>query len=103
MQSQRSSQKRAVKEKTRFIELQNMFFFILTPLTSSVHNFLIYFFKLSNLNCSEIVILSSTNHFCNSKGNRIIFKDFLRGSKKSYELFEREFSAKTTPPTGGGA
>jgi hypothetical protein len=34
-----------------------------------------------------------------SKGNRIIFKDFLNGSRKGYELFNREFSIKTTPPS----
>jgi hypothetical protein len=61
MQSQGSSQKRAVK-KIIFFKLQNFFFFILTPLTSVVHNFLIYFFKLSDLNCPKIAILSSTNH-----------------------------------------
>jgi hypothetical protein len=36
---------------------------------------------------------------CNSKGNRVIFKDFLRGSKIGYELFGLEFSAKTNPST----
>jgi hypothetical protein len=54
--------KRAIKKNT-FFELQNAFFFhsfffILTPPTSSVHNFLIYFiffgFKLSDLNSFEI-------------------------------------------------
>jgi hypothetical protein len=34
---------------------------------------------------------------CNSKGNKIIFKDVLRGLKIDYELFEWEFSIKTTP------
>ncbi len=65
MQSQRSNQKRATN-KIWFFELQNFhfsFFFILTPPTSSMHNFLIFLgFKLSDLNCFEITILSSTNH-----------------------------------------
>ncbi len=30
-----------------------------------------------------------------------MFKDFLRDSNKSYKLFDREFSAKTTPPNWG--
>ncbi len=53
--------RRAVK-KIHFFELQNTFFsffFILIPLTSSVHNFLQKkHFKLSDLNCFEIVLLS---------------------------------------------
>jgi hypothetical protein len=39
---------------------------------------------------------------CNSKGNKIIFKDFLRGSKIGCELFDQEFSIKTVPLTSGG-
>jgi len=39
---------------------------------------------------------------CNSKGNRVIFKDFLRGSKIGNELFGSEFSAKKTRPTSRG-
>jgi hypothetical protein len=40
----------------------------LTPLTSLVHNFLIFFFfKLSDLNCFEIAILRSTNHLLTLK------------------------------------
>jgi hypothetical protein len=70
MQSQRSSQKRAGK-KIQFFKFQTVvffsFFFILTPPPSSVHNFLFFLFKLSNLNCSEIVILSSTNHLVTPK------------------------------------
>jgi hypothetical protein len=67
MRSEMSVQKRAVK-KMHFFKLQNVaffsFFFILTPPTSLVHhNFRFFFwFKLSDLNCSEIAILSSTNH-----------------------------------------
>jgi hypothetical protein len=44
--------------------------FILIPRTSLVHNFLILFyfgFKLSDLNWSEITILSSTNHLVTLK------------------------------------
>jgi hypothetical protein len=37
----------------------------------------------------------------NTKDNRLIFKDFLRGSKIGYELFGRKFSAKTTLPYFG--
>ncbi len=40
--------------------------------------------------------------FWNSKGNRVIFKDFLRGSKICYELFDRDFSIKMTSPTSRG-
>jgi hypothetical protein len=38
----------------------------------------------------------------NSKGNRLIFKDFLRGSKIVYEIFHWKFSAKNTLPYLGG-
>jgi hypothetical protein len=60
------------------------FFFILTPPISLVHNFLIFLFKFSDLNCSENFILSSNNHLVTLKGNRLIFKDFLRGLKIGY-------------------
>jgi hypothetical protein len=40
--------------------------------------------------------------YCNFKGNRVIFKDFLRGSEIGYELFNPKFSIKTTPLTSGG-
>jgi hypothetical protein len=32
----------------------------------------------------------------------VIFKDFLRGSKIGYELFDPKISVKTTPPLLGG-
>jgi hypothetical protein len=35
---------------------------------------------------------------CNSRGNRVIFKNFLRGAKIGYKLKIREFSVKSTPP-----
>jgi hypothetical protein len=47
--------------------------------------------KLRNLNCSEITILKLCKSSCHSKGKKLIFKDFLMGSKISYELFDREF------------
>jgi hypothetical protein len=62
--------------------------------------FSFYFFKLSDLNYFEITILSSTNHI--SKGNRVIFKDFLRGLKIGYELFNWNLFCKNDPLTWGG-
>jgi len=62
----------------------------------------IFFFKLSNLNCFEIIILSFTKSSCNSKGNKIKYKDFLRGFKIGYELFNQNVSIKTTPLTSRG-
>ncbi len=107
----RSCPKKSNKKNT-FFELQNAFFFhsfffILTPPTSSVHNFLIYFilfgFKLSNLNSFEIVILSSTSHRLplTNHSNRVIFKDFWRGLEIGYELFSSEFFVKTILNFGG--
>jgi hypothetical protein len=57
------------------------------------------------VSCNKLVYSHPLNlykSFCNSKGNRIIFKILLRGSEISYEQFDREFSVKTTPLTGGG-
>jgi hypothetical protein len=53
-------------------------------------------FKLSNLNCFEIAISKLCKSSCNSKGNIVIFKDFLMGSKISYEVFDREIFVKMT-------
>ncbi len=91
------------------------FFFILTPHTSLMHNFLIHLFKLSNLTCTFSFIFQIEqfkwlwNHhlnlyksFCNSKGDRGIFEGFLRGSEIGYELFDQEFSVKKTPPISRG-
>jgi hypothetical protein len=89
---QRSSQTRAIK-KIHFFKLQIAFFwFIFTLPTSSVHNFIILFlvqiewFKL--LWNRHLKLYKSCS---NSKGNRVIFKDFLRGLKIGYELFDQEF------------
>jgi hypothetical protein len=77
------------------------FFFTLTPPTSSVHNFLIFlvqieWFKLL-WNCHLKLYKSSSN----TEGNKLIFKNFLRGSKVGYELFSWIFLVKTNPPTLG--
>ncbi len=42
---------------------------------------------------------SSTNHVVTLKCNGIIFKDFLKGSKIHYALFDEFVSVKTTPST----
>jgi hypothetical protein len=38
----------------------------------------------------------------NFKGNKIIFKEFFKGSKINYEVFYWEFHVKMSPPTLGG-
>ncbi len=86
VQFQRSSQKRAGK-KIRFFELQNFFFFILTPPTSSVHNFLICLVQIERFKLLWNRHLKLYKSSSNSKGNKLIFKSFLRGSKIGYELF----------------
>jgi uncharacterized BrkB/YihY/UPF0761 family membrane protein len=70
MQNQRSSPKKSSKKNTFFEIAKCIFFLILTPPTSSVHNFLIFFFKLSDLNCSDIAILSSTIHLATLKATK---------------------------------
>jgi hypothetical protein len=93
MQSQRNSQKNAIK-KIRFFELLNAFFssfFILTPPTSSMHNFLSFVpIEQFKLLCNRHFKLYKSSS--NSKENIIIFKDFLRGSEIGYEMFNQEFS-----------
>jgi hypothetical protein len=59
-------------------------------------------FKLSDLNCFEIAILSFTSHLVTLLNNKIMFKDFLRGLEISCELFNQEFFVKMSPPTSGG-
>jgi hypothetical protein len=39
---------------------------------------------------------------CKSEGNRVRFKDFLRGSEIGYEPFDREFFVKMSVLTLGG-
>jgi hypothetical protein len=34
---------------------------------------------------------------CNSNGNKIIFKDFMKGSKIDYQLFNRDTYSKGRP------
>jgi hypothetical protein len=46
------------------------FFFILTPPTLSMHNFLNFLFKLNNLNYFQIAILNSTNDLVNLNAKR---------------------------------
>jgi len=76
MQSQTTSQKRAVK-KVRFIELQNIFFFILTPLTFKPHNFL-FFIHFNNLKWYKSTTWSSTNHVWTLKATEQYTLNFFR-------------------------
>jgi hypothetical protein len=75
--------------------LQNAFiyFFILTPPTSLVHNSLSHSKLLWNRH------LKLYKPSCNSKTNKTIFNDFLRGSKIGYKLLNQECFVKTTPLT----
>jgi hypothetical protein len=99
---QKEQPKKSVKKKRFFRTAKHVlfsFFFILTPCSSLMHNFLIFFlvqieqFKLL-WNCHLKLYKSS----CNSKGNRVIFKNFLGISKLSYELVDWEFSVKMSRP-----
>jgi hypothetical protein len=64
------------------------FFYILTPPTSLMLNFLIILVQIEHFKLS-----------CNSKGNKVIFKDFLRGSEIDYECLIENFLFKWLPPT----
>jgi hypothetical protein len=79
-----------------------VFFFILTPPTSLVHNFFFLFgsnWAIWTALNFHLKLYKSSGYF---KGNRIICKEFLRGLKIiGYELFVWEFSVKTTHPTWG--
>jgi len=103
MQSQMSSQKRAIKKKKILNYKTHLFstFFILTPPTSSVHNFLFFFVQIERFkllwNCHLTLYKSSYN----SKSNKVIFKEFLRGSEIGYELLGLILFI-TTPLTSGG-
>jgi hypothetical protein len=57
---------------------------------------------LSDLNCFEIAHLKLYTSSCNSLSNKIIFKDFLRGSEIGCELFGQELFVKMSPPTSRG-
>ncbi len=104
MQSQRSNQEKEIKKKvlSNCKMLLFSFFFIWTPPTSSMHNFLIFLVQIGRFkllcNCHLKLYKSSSN----SKSNKVIFRDFLRGSKIGYELFYQKLSVKTTPPTSKG-
>jgi len=67
MQSQKSRQKRTVK--ILFFKLQNVFFghFFSLLLHQCITFSFFYGFKLSDLNCSEMAILSFTNHLATLK------------------------------------
>jgi hypothetical protein len=88
MQSQMSSQKRAIK-KIRIFKLQNVFFFIFfhfdPPLLHQCITFSFFIFQIETVRKLPSSALQS---FCNSKDNKILFKDFLRGSKIDYKLYE---------------
>ncbi len=94
----RSSQKRAIK-KICFFKLQNTFSFFHFNPSYFINAFLFsfFFFQIEKFkliwNCHFKFYKSS----CNSKYNKVIFKDFLKGSKIGYELFDQGFSIKTTP------
>jgi len=59
-----------------------------------MHNFLI-FIQIEGLKLLWNRHLKFYKSSCSSKGNRVIFKDFLSGPKIGYELFDWEFFVKT--------
>jgi hypothetical protein len=68
----------------------------------SAYYFFHFFFQIEQFKLFWNHHLKLYKSFCNFKGNKIIFKDFLRGLKIGYELFDREISVKMNPPTLGG-
>jgi hypothetical protein len=56
-----------------------------------MHNFLIFLVQIEQFKLS-----------CNSKGNKVIFKDFLGGSEIGYELFDLEIFVQMTALYFGG-
>jgi hypothetical protein len=99
MQSQKSSQNKAIK-KICFSNCKTNFFicFILTPPTSSVDNFLIFFVQIEGFKLLWNRHLKLYKSSCNSKGNIVIFKDFLSSLEINYEIFDWEFFSKNDPP-----
>jgi hypothetical protein len=57
-----------------------------------MHNFLIILLQIEQFKLS-----------CNSKGNKVIFKDFLRGSEIGYKLFDWEIFVQMIAPYFGGS
>jgi hypothetical protein len=76
------------------------FLFILTPANSWVHNFLNFWIERFKLCWNGHLKLYKSS--CNSKGNREIFKDFLRVLEIGYELFLWIFFGKNDSPLLGG-
>jgi hypothetical protein len=72
------------------------FFFILIAPTSSVHNFLIFCVQIEWFKLLWNRHLKLYKSSCNSKGNRVIFKDFLRGSEIGYEVLHWGLFCKMT-------
>jgi hypothetical protein len=104
MQSQRSSQKRAVK-KICFFKIANRIFFNLFSFWPLLFYQCITFSFFVQIEWFKLVWnfhLKLYKSSSNSKGNIVIFKEFLRGLKICYELFDQDFSVKTTSPTSGG-
>jgi hypothetical protein len=56
-----------------------------------MHNFLKFLVQIEQFKLS-----------CNSKGDKVIFKDFLRGSEIGYELFDLEILVQMIAPYFGG-
>jgi len=105
MHSQRSSQKRALK-KICFFVLQNAFFFhFFFSFWPLLFNWCITFSFFVQIEWFKLLWnhhLKFYKSCWNSKSNIMIFKDFLRGLKIGYELFDQEFSVKMIPLLGGG-
>ncbi len=104
MQSQRNSQKRAIK-KIRFFKLQTHFFQFSSFWPLLLHQcitFSLFFVQIERFellwNCHLKLYKSSSN----SKSNEVIFKEFLRGSEIGYELLGLVFLINQTPLTSGG-
>ncbi len=105
MQSQRNNQKNQVN-KYIFKIKKHVFFHFSSFWPLLFHLCITFSFFFAN--CAIQIApkspsFSSTNHVVTPKCNKVIFKDFLKGFKTYYEIFDRFFNIKTTPSTFRGS
>jgi hypothetical protein len=106
MQSQRTSQKRAVK-KIRFFNCKMCLFFFhfssFCPLLLSNLITFLFLIHFKNLNFYRIITWNFTNHFWNSNSNRALYKEFFECSKTGlYNVWWFVFFEFLTLSTLGG-
>jgi hypothetical protein len=101
MKSQRRNPKKKGKENTFFPNYKKVFFFSFWPFLFHQCITFSFFIQIERFKLFWNYYFKLYKSSFNSKGNRVILKDFLRGLEIGYELFSQFLFCKNDPLVWG--